>query len=216
MVDGVLDGEEARELLALLKALVGQDENATLGEVFHPSSLPLNQPPPKVIFNGKMFIFTGTFGYGTRKDCHKLTESLGGVCIQSVRKDTDYLVIGQYVTETWQHESFGRKIEQAVEHQTRGLKVQIISEKHWLESCQNGGMGDAVEESPEIEQIIYKWQCIPTLNLFTPLELVAEAYQQIADCDKRDKLEILEPNSCRVLDIDADIPKKTSEGFIRI
>ena len=138
LVDGVLDDEEAGELLALLKSLVGQDENATLGEVFHPSSLPLNQPPPKVIFNGKKFLFTGTFAYGTRKDCHKLIESLGGESIKGIRQDLDYLVIGQYVTETWRHESFGRKIEQAVEYQKREFKVQIISEKHWLESCQNG------------------------------------------------------------------------------
>lgn len=127
--DGVLDREESEELLGILRRISG--EKSEIGELAKTSSLPINDPPPDIDFDGKSFLFTGTCAFGTRKQCNEATESLGGSISKGVNKNLDYLVLGTYVTDSWAHETFGRKIEKAVEYRNSGLPIVIISEEHW-------------------------------------------------------------------------------------
>jgi NAD-dependent DNA ligase len=57
---------------------------------------------------------------------------MGGINAKSVTKNLDYLVLGTYVTDSWIHESFGRKIEKAMQYRDSGLPIKIITEEHWL------------------------------------------------------------------------------------
>lgn len=127
--DGVLDEEESAELMSILRKITGDESD--LGELAKTSSLPLDDPMPAVSFNGSTFLFTGTFAYGTRKDCHEITKSLGGGNSKNVTKSVDYLVLGTYVTDSWAHETFGRKIEKAVEYRDNGVPLSIVTEEHW-------------------------------------------------------------------------------------
>ncbi len=131
--DGVLDGEEAGELLELLRGLTGEDTE--MGEVPKTASLPLCAPAPIVHFPEKAFLFTGTFAFGKRKVCQAAILERGGVCIPRVTKSLHYLVIGSYVTDSWSHQTFGRKIEKAMEYRDQGVPLSIVSEAHWLESA---------------------------------------------------------------------------------
>lgn len=130
--DDVLDEEESTELLSILRQITG--EPIEIGELAKTSSLPLNDPLPEIDFPGKTFLFTGTCAYGTRKQCHQITEELGGIIAKGVTKNLDYLVLGSYVTDSWVHESFGRKIEKAMGYRNEGLPVVILSEEHWAQS----------------------------------------------------------------------------------
>ncbi|WP_273427211.1 BRCT domain-containing protein [Marinobacter sp.] len=134
--DGVLDREESAELLGILQKISG--ENSEIGELAKTSSLPINDPLPELEFNGSSFLFTGTCAFGTRKQCHEATESRGGIIAKGVNKSLNYLVLGTYVTDSWVHETFGRKIEKAIEYREKGLPVVILTEEHWLFS---GGLG---------------------------------------------------------------------------
>lgn len=127
--DGALDASESEELLSLLRKLTG--EPSELGEIGKPSTLPLNDPAPSLVFPDNTFLFTGTFAFGTRNQCHEATEALGGVVAKSVTKSVNYLVLGAYVTDSWAHETFGRKIEKAMEYQAAGVPIVIVSEEHW-------------------------------------------------------------------------------------
>lgn len=127
--DGVLDMEESSELLSILRSISG--EKAELGEIAKTSTLPICSPAPTVEFSGKTFLFTGTFAFGTRKQCQEAIESLGGFNSRNVTKKLDYLIIGTYVTDSWVHESFGRKIEKAMYYRDSGLPISIITEEHW-------------------------------------------------------------------------------------
>ncbi|MFA0813537.1 BRCT domain-containing protein [Microbulbifer epialgicus] len=127
--DGVLDKEESAELLAILESISG--EISEYGEVPKTSTLPICTPPPSIHFIGKAFLFTGTCAYGSRKECQEVIDSLGGVNAPRVTKSLDYLVLGTYVTDSWIHESFGRKIEKAVEYRDSGLPLAIVTEEHW-------------------------------------------------------------------------------------
>ena len=102
--DGVLDSDESAELLTLLHKITG--ESSEMDELAKTTSLPIDEPAPSVNFQGKLFLFTGTFVYGTRKQCQSAVENLGGINANGVIKKLDYLVLGTYVTDSWIHESY--------------------------------------------------------------------------------------------------------------
>ncbi|MEW8437597.1 MAG: BRCT domain-containing protein [Candidatus Thiodiazotropha taylori] len=129
LADGILDSEESQELLALLHQFTGEPSIA--GELAKASTLPVDDPLPNVVFEGKLFLFTGTCAFGTRKQCKEVVESLGGVNATGVTKKLNYLVLGTYVTDSWAHESYGRKIEKAMEYRNAGVPLSIITEEHW-------------------------------------------------------------------------------------
>ena len=129
--DGVLDSEEASELLKILHSISG--DPSELGELAKTTTLPLCSPKPEIIFSGKSFLFTGTCAFGTRKQCNAAIIALGGINANSVTQKLDYLVLGTYVSDSWIHESFGRKIEKAVEYRNSGLPLSIISEEYLLQ-----------------------------------------------------------------------------------
>ncbi len=127
--DGVLDSEESNELKNILKSIAG--ENSEIGELSKTATLPVNDPLPPINFTDSTFLFTGTCAFGTRKQCQNAIEQLGGVNAKSVTKSLNYLVLGTYVTDSWAHESFGRKIEKAIAYRDNGTPLIIVTEEHW-------------------------------------------------------------------------------------
>ena len=129
--DDHLDAEESSELLGTLRSFTG--ERPARGEFIPSTDLPLDHPPPPILFEGRSFMCTGTFAFGTRERCKQEITDRGGAYAKSVRRDLDYLVLGSYVTPSWIHESFGRKIEKAMEwRDVRGMPLAIVSEEQWL------------------------------------------------------------------------------------
>lgn len=129
--DRLLDAEEAQELLELLHRISG--EPAELGELMKTAHLPVDDPKLTIIFKNKTFLFTGTCAFGTRKQCMEATEMLGGMNQTSVTKRLNYLVLGTYVTDSWRHETFGRKIEMAMNYRLQGHPLAIVTEEHWAD-----------------------------------------------------------------------------------
>ena len=126
--DSILDENEAAELLETLRRFSNSD-GLVDGELIQTTGLPLDSPPPRIEFHNSNFVFTGTFATGNRPFCLEATRLLGGVCLGTVRKDLDYLVLGRYVTPSWKHETFGNKITDAL-----SLMLPIISEEHWTQA----------------------------------------------------------------------------------
>ena len=127
--DGVLDADESSELLRLLQSMAG--DQSVIGELAKTSSLPVNDPLPSISFDATSFLFTGTCAYGTRRACQAAIESLGALNAKGVTKSLNYLVLGTYVTDSWAHEAFGRKIEKAMQYRDNGLPIAIVTEEHW-------------------------------------------------------------------------------------
>ncbi len=128
LADGVVSKEEQSELFECLASLGTCDFE--LGEVLTASSLPLCNPAPTLQFVGRRFTFTGTFNYGQRSACERVVSERGAEA-GSLTKQTDYLVIGLYATESWKHSSVGNKIIKACEMRDAGVPIAIVSEKHW-------------------------------------------------------------------------------------
>ena len=131
LADGLADEEERRTLVDTLNSLSNRDFE--LGEDLKPTSLPLCDPAPTLTFSGQRYCFTGTFGYGQRKYCEQAVVERGAQA-GSLTQQTNVLVIGAYVTDSWKHSSFGNKISKAAEFREKGLPICIVSEPHWR-SC---------------------------------------------------------------------------------
>ena len=128
LADKVLDKEEAEELLQILTSFSGG--NFELGELRKSTSLYFDKDV-EIEFEGARFCFTGTFAYGSRKECKIAVEKKGG-SVGNLTLETDYLVVGVYATDSWVQGSFGRKIEKAVTQRERHGCPLIVSEEDWL------------------------------------------------------------------------------------
>ncbi len=128
LADGVITHEEMEGLKEFLFSLTGETITQGVSDGLS-TTLPIDDRVP-VIHEGRVFCFTGTFAYGTRRKCHKRVEELGGIVSKSVTKKLNYLVLGEIATQAWQYSSHGRKIETAMNNGG----INIISEQRWLEA----------------------------------------------------------------------------------
>lgn len=127
LTDGEMDEDERIDLFATLSALAHRDFE--LGEVLKATTLPICDPLPTL--SGKeTYCFTGTFSFGTRKQCEAAVIQMGGTC-GGLSQKTQVLVIGVYATDSWKHSSFGNKIIKAAEMRDSGVKISIVTEEHW-------------------------------------------------------------------------------------
>ena len=102
-------------------------------------------PAAEIIFEGRSFCLTGVFEFagGNRNLCEEAIRARGGICWQHPNHDLDYLVIGTFVTDSWAHEGYGRKIEKTLESKQTGANCKIVSEAHWV---------DALQKTPELAE----------------------------------------------------------------
>lgn len=128
LADGIADDTEKTELLDTLKKFTSGDFE--LGETLKSTTLPLCNPAPTLSFENKRYCFTSTFNFGQRKYCEAEILMRGGEA-GSLTQKTDFLIIGEYATDSWRHSSFGAKIVQAAEWRDSGIPIRIVSEQHW-------------------------------------------------------------------------------------
>jgi NAD-dependent DNA ligase len=100
--DDALDPDESLELLNILRSFSGLGiERSKVGEAvaITPTDLPFNSPAPDLVWDGRMFVFTGVMAFGPRKDCQALVEERGGLIGGGVSKKVHYLVVGSVGNE---------------------------------------------------------------------------------------------------------------------
>jgi NAD-dependent DNA ligase len=131
--DGICDAEEQEEMREIMSALCGiQRESRPASGEQHSTTLPLDNPPPKVLFEDKRFHITGKFAFGSRTKVIETINRLGGTALDvTPNRDANYLVVGVFASQMWANTSFGRKIERAVELRESGSGIAIIGEEHW-------------------------------------------------------------------------------------
>lgn len=130
--DGRVDDDERAELAEILSEIVGGAGGVVVGEDVA-TSLPLDSPPPTLVWAGAVIVFTGKFAFGSRAECQRHVALLGASCEGNVTRRTTHLVIGTFGSRDWVQTSFGRKIEKAVESRATTGRPIIIAEDHWAE-----------------------------------------------------------------------------------
>ena len=132
--DGVLDADEQSELLDLLNEATGEGIPVNDAAAAYTTTLPLSDPAPAIDFLDRVFVLTGKFASGSRKECQEQVRDLGGSVKSSPSVRTDFLVVGAVGSRDWIHSTHGRKIETAVDLRDKGAKIAIVSEEQWLEA----------------------------------------------------------------------------------
>jgi len=82
---------------------------------------------------GMSFVFTGVMATFSRRVAMQAVVDRGGLCHDSVKRDTDFLVLGQngYIGYRAGHKS--NKIRRAEDLSAKGYSVEILSERDFLE-----------------------------------------------------------------------------------
>lgn len=131
--DGIVDPTERDELRTIMEQLgCAVSESGVTS-----TTLPLDDPPPPIVFASSTFCVTGKFAFGTRAKVHAAITEHGGVIGERVVSATSYLVIGAFASRDWANTSYGRKIEQAVDLRQRGQRLAIVGEDYWRASLNN-------------------------------------------------------------------------------
>lgn len=133
LADGVITAEERSSLLAALQSLTNSDFAETGAVAPEVAGLPYDEVC-QILVQDAGLCLTGEFLYGTRASCEKLTEKAGGRVLGNVSKKVRYLVVGTHVSPNWLHESYGRKIQAAMELQATGHPIAVVSERRWMDS----------------------------------------------------------------------------------
>lgn len=128
--DGVITNDERAQLLNEVIAFTGS--NISEGIVDGLSTTLPNDLIDKCDFNGKNVCLTGKFLCGSRRQCSSDIEKLGGKIVDSVTQKLDVLIVGALSSKDWKFQSFGRKIEMAVDlRDNKNIPLIIISEEQW-------------------------------------------------------------------------------------
>lgn len=128
--DGVVASAEREELKVLLTDIVGETDADQSG-LDHSTRLPLDDPPPTLLFDGWEYVFTGVFACGSRKHLERAVSDRGGATAERVTRRTDALVIGSFSSPAWIESTHGRKIQRAMELRDGGFPIRIVGEEHW-------------------------------------------------------------------------------------
>lgn len=132
LADGVVTAEERGDLLELLLQISGNRFVETGAAEAEAAAVP-GDVVKGILFEGSRFCFTGKFAYGTRKRCEDAVIVRGGFADGNVTQALDYLVLGAGVSKDWKFESYGRKIERALQLRDGGiLRPVIVAEKDWV------------------------------------------------------------------------------------
>lgn len=126
--DGRVDADEREELRMLLEDLTG----VVTVEKKLSSTLPLTDPPPKLLFEGECYVVTGRFVYGARKRVAAELERRGALVEDAITRRTDILLVGSLASRDWIQSSWGRKVEKAVEYRKDWQRPAIVAEDHWV------------------------------------------------------------------------------------
>jgi len=131
VADGRIDDDERLELKEILASLVGGTASLMLGYEAA-TTLPLDNPPPLVLFDQEVYVFTGRFAYGPRRTCEMEAITRGAAVAEDVTQNTTFLVIGSFGNQDWAQSNYGRKIQKAVKLRDSGFALRIVGEDHWM------------------------------------------------------------------------------------
>ena len=86
---------------------------------------------------GKHICLSGNFAFeGQKPAVEKYIIERGGFIDSSVKKSTDYLIIGACECQAYSNGTYGTKVKKAIEYNEKGCNIQIIKETDFFASIQ--------------------------------------------------------------------------------
>ncbi|AHG18450.1 NAD-dependent DNA ligase [Chania multitudinisentens RB-25] len=130
LADGVITPEERASLKAALTSFTGCDLEVGVVDGLS-TKLPIDDID-SLNLKGALVCLTGEFLLGKRSKCKTEIESMGGIVSDGITQKIDYLIVGTLSAKDWRFQSYGRKIEKAIEYRdNKNIPLKIISEEQW-------------------------------------------------------------------------------------
>lgn len=130
--DGKIVEEEKKTLKAYFNQFIKLRDTTTTNQIQDEISevkiSGLCTSNPVVSFQGKIFCITGVLKSGNRADIEGNIKTLGGQIVDTITKNTDYLIIGDNGNPAWAYSCYGRKVEEAVLLRKEGHTIMLIHE----------------------------------------------------------------------------------------
>jgi len=92
---------------------------------------------PEILFDGKVFTFTGKSEKGSRNTLAAKVATLGGKFSKNLTQETEFLVIGTEGNDCWAFTCYGRKVEKAVELRKSGHPIIIVHETDFWDAIED-------------------------------------------------------------------------------
>lgn len=131
LADGRVSPEESQALQAFFSEFLAVLDNRTITspDVLQGASMVgLCAVCPDIVIPGATFCFTGKSNRYSRYKFSQVIGAMGGVAIDAVTRDLNYLVIGADGNPCWAYACYGRKVERAVELRKAGHPLMIVHE----------------------------------------------------------------------------------------
>ena len=113
-IDGVLEDK-----------IITEEEKNYLTSLFNELFNPIKEAIKEtIVFENNEFCLSGEFVHGTKDAVEKFIVSKGGIVNKSVRKKTNYVVVGGNGSNAYSNVNYGTKVKKALE-----LGVSVITEK---------------------------------------------------------------------------------------
>jgi len=124
---------------ALEDNFITETESEKISKIFNNFLNPLedsnstNTNTEKIVFNNSVICLTGNFEHGSKPDISSKIEKLGGKVINGVTLSLNYLIVGGYGSSDWSFGNYGTKVKKAMELNSKGKNIKIISEVELFE-----------------------------------------------------------------------------------
>jgi hypothetical protein len=89
---------------------------------------------PEIIFDQRVFCFTGESGRATRREMMDLAVARGARVVGDVSHLLDYLIVGGQGNPAWAYACYGRKIEKVLQLRKQGSRILIVHEADFFDA----------------------------------------------------------------------------------
>ncbi len=89
----------------------------------------------EIHFKDSLFVLTGDFAFGNKKEIMEKITERGGSCSDGVSGKTNYVVVGSEGSAAWNRgKAGGKKVTKAMELKEKGKEVLIIKKEDLMKS----------------------------------------------------------------------------------
>lgn len=107
--------------IVLEDGIITEAEKEELRILFEEINNPVKELNQSIVtFEGKSFCLSGNFNYGSKSKVEEYITSKGGSINKSVKKGTDYVVVGASGSDCYSNGNYGTKVKKAIE---KGITV---------------------------------------------------------------------------------------------